>query len=273
MQLRIAMKTSVFAIVFALVLTAFASADQLADIKKAGVLRIAVIDQNPPFGLIDEKTKETVGYDVDFGKAIADKIGVKLQVVGTNPANRIPLLQSGKVDLIVADLTNTPERGKVVDFSYSYFISGQQFLVPASGSDKLADYATKRIGAVKGTTGENQVKALFPNAKVISYDDLPPGITALRAGTVDAFTQDGSVLVPALALAPDKAKFKILPDFVSKELIGIGVKKGEKAVLDLVNSTLVTLEKDGTAAKFYDHWFGSGAAVPAPRNFKIEAGK
>jgi len=273
MQLRSIVKTSVFALVLALVFSAFASADQLADIKKAGVLRIAVIDQNPPFGLIDEKTKETVGYDVDFGKAFADKIGVKLQVVGTNPANRIPLLQSGKVDLIVADLTNTAERAKVVDFSYSYFVSGQQFLVPASGSDKLADYANKRIGAVKGTTGENQVKALFPNAKVISYDDLPPGFTALRAGTVDAFTQDGSVLVPALALAPDKDKYKILPDFVSKELIGIGVKKGEKTVLDLVNSTLVALEKDGTAAKFYDHWFGSGAAVPAPRNFKIEAGK
>jgi polar amino acid transport system substrate-binding protein len=252
---------------------ALASADQLADIKKAGVLKVAVIDQNPPFGLIDEKTKETVGYDVDFAKAFADKIGVKLQVVGTNPANRIPLLQSGKVDLIVADLTNTEERAKVVDFSYSYFISGQQFLVPAAGSDKLADYATKRIGAIKGTTGENQVKALFPKAKTISYDDLPLGISALRSGAVDAFTQDGSVLVPALAEAPDKAKYKILPDFVSKELIGIGVKKGEKAVLDLVNSTLVELEKNGTAAKFYDHWFGSGAKVPAPRNFKIEAGK
>ena len=269
------MKRSVLSVlaVFALALPALAAADQLADIKKAGVLRIAVIDQNPPFGQIDQTTKETVGYDVDFGKAIADKLGVKLQIVGTNPANRIPLLQSGKVDLIVADLTNTAERAQVVDFSVSYFVSGQQFLVPASGSDKLADYSAKRIGAVKGTTGENQVKTLFPKARVISYDDLPLGVAALRAGTVDAFTQDGSVLVPALAAAPDKAKYKILPDFVSKELIGIGVKKGEKGVLDLVNSTLVSLEKDGSAAKYYDHWFGSGAAVPAPRNFVIEAGK
>jgi len=192
-----------------LVSVGFAAADQLADIKKAGVLKVAVIDQNPPFGQIDEATKETVGYDVDFAKLLAAKIGVKLEIVGTNPANRIPFLQSGKVDLIVADLTNTAER-----------------------------------------------------AKVISYDDLPLGIAALRAGTVDAFTQDGSVLVPALANAPDKAKFKILPDFVSKELIGIGVKKGEKAA-----------EKDGTAAKIYDQWFGTKAQVPAPRNFVIEAGK
>ena len=248
-------------------------ADQLAAIRKAKVLKVAVIDQNPPFGLIDEKTNQTVGYDVDFAQALADKIGAKLQIVGTNPANRIPLLQSGKVDLIVGDLTNTPERAKVIDFSWSYFVSGQQFLVPASGSDKLDDYAAKRIGAVKGTTGENQVKALFPKATVVSYDDLPLGFAALRNGTIDAFTQDGSILVPALALAPDKGKFKVLPDLVSRELIGIGVKKGEKALLKLVDDTLVELEANGQAAKFYDRWFGSGAANPAPRVFKIEAGK
>jgi len=268
------LRKSVFGVLlFSLLIPTFAMADQLADIKKAGVLRVAVIDQNPPFGLIDAKTNETIGYDVDFGKAIADKIGVKLEVVGTNPANRIPLLQSAKVDLIVADLTNTPERAKVVDFSYNYFLSGQQLLVTAKGSNKLQDYAKKRIGAVKGTTGENQIKALFPKATVISYDDLPPGFAALRSGTIDAFTQDGSVLVPALANAPDKAKYKILPDFVSTEPIGIGVKQGEKALLDLVNATLLELEANGNAAKIYDKWFGSGAAVPAPRNFTIKATK
>jgi polar amino acid transport system substrate-binding protein len=269
MSRSLRVKVLSLALLSALAIPTLAMADQLADIKAAGVLRIAVIDQNPPFGLIDAKTNETIGYDVDFGKAIADKIGVKLQVVGTNPANRIPLLQSGKVDLIVADLTNTAERAKVVDFSYNYFLSGQQLLVPAKGTDKLKDYANKRIGAVKGTTGETQIKALFPKATVISYDDLPPGFAALRAGTIDAFTQDGSVLAPALANAPDKAKYKILPDFVSTEPIGIGVKQGEKAVLDLVNATLLELEANGNAAKIYDKWFGSGAAVPAPRNFKI----
>lgn len=256
-----------------IVAVAEVSADQLGDIKKAGVLRVAVIDQNPPFGLIDEKTKETVGYDVDFAKAIAAKIGVKLEIVGTNPANRIPFLQAGKVDLIVGDLTNTPERAKVIDFSYTYFISGQQVLVPASSSDKLADYASARIATVKGTTGENQLKALYPNAKAVSFDDLPLGFAALRAGTVQALTQDGSILVDALARSPDKAKFKILPDFLSTELIGIGVSKGQKPLLDLVNDTLVSLEKDGSAAKIYDKWFGSGALVNVPRGFKIAAGK
>lgn len=250
-----------------------AHADQLADIKKAGVIRVAVIDQNPPFGLIDAKSKETVGYDVDFAKLIAAKIGVKLQIVGTNPANRIPYLQANKVDIIVGDLTNTTERAKVIDFSYTYFISGQQVLVPVGSSDTLADYATARIATVKGTTGENQLKALFPNVKAISFDDLPLAFAALRAGNVQALTQDGSILVDALARSPDKAKFKILSDYLSRELIGIGVAKNQKALLDLVNDVLVQSEKDGSAAKIYDKWFGSGAIVSVPRGFKIEEGK
>ena len=273
MKISLNQSTAAVALVLGFTGATFASADQLADIKKAGVLRVAVIDQNPPFGLIDEKTKETVGYDVDFAKAFAARIGVKLEVVGTNPANRIPLLQSGKADLIVGDLTNTPERAQVVDFSYTYFISGQQVLVPAGASNRLADYATLRVGAVKGTTEETQLKALFPNVKAISYDDLPQAFQALRSNNVAAITQDGSILVDALARAQDKAKFKILPDFLSNERIGIGVKKGEKQVLDLVNNTLVALEKDGSAARIYDKWFGSGALVNVPRGFQIVAGK
>jgi len=107
-----------------------AHADQLSDIKKAGVIKVATFDSNPPFGSVDAKTHDIVGYDVDFAKALAKSLGVKLQLVATNPANRIPLLQSGKADIIVADITITPERAKVVDFSIPYFVTGQQFLVP-----------------------------------------------------------------------------------------------------------------------------------------------
>ena len=136
-----------------------AHADQLDDIRKAGVLRVATFDSNPPFGSIDPKSYKIVGYDVDIAQAVADALGVRLTLVATNPANRIPLLQSGKVDLIVADITITPERAKVVDFSTPYFITGQQFLVSATSPDDLAGYAKSRVGAVEGhhrrAAGEN----------------------------------------------------------------------------------------------------------------------
>jgi polar amino acid transport system substrate-binding protein len=250
-----------------------AQADQLADIKTAGVVKVATFDANPPFGSIDEKSHEIVGYDVDFAKALAKSLGVKLQLVATNPANRIPLLQSGKADLIVADITITPERAQVIDFSTPYFVTGQQFLVPVNSSGKLESYSHARIGAVKGTTGEQALHQRFPQSRVLAYDDIPLALTALRNNNVQAITQDSTILAGLLADAPDKAKFKILPDLLSKEEIGVGVKKGETSLLNAVNAQLVQLEATGEAAKIYDRWFGPTTKTPAPRAFKITEAK
>ncbi len=250
-----------------------AYADQLSDIKQAGVIRIATFDSNPPFGSVDEKTHEIVGYDVDFAQAIAKKLGVKLQLVATNPANRIPLLQSGKADVIIADITITPERAKVIDFSTPYFITGQQFLVPATSPDKLDGYATARIGAVKGTTGEQELHHRFPQSRVLSYDDIPLALSALRNGNVQAITQDSTILAGLLDGAPDKAKYKVLPELLSKEEIGIGVKKDQPALLNAINDELLSLEKSGEAVKIYNAWFGPQTKSPQPRLFTIKAAK
>ncbi len=246
-----------------------AAADELSDIRKAGVVNITVFDSNPPFGSIDPGTNALVGYDIDFANEIASKLGVKANLVATNPANRIPLLQSGKVDLIVADITITPERAQVINFSTPYFVTGQKFLVPAGSPDKLEDYATARIGAVKGTTGEQAIKTRFPKARVLSYDDIPSAFTALRQGNVQAITQDSTILAGLLAGAPDGAKYKILPELLSREDIGVGVSKGQPGLLDAVNEILVGLEADGTAAKIYDRWFGTGSKTPETRSFTI----
>jgi len=269
--MRIA-KTKIALALGMLVLAAQAQADQLADIKAAGVVKVATFDANPPFGSVDPKTHKIVGYDVDFAEALAKSLGVKLELVATNPANRIPLLQSGKADLIVADITITPERARqVIDFSTPYFVTGQQFLVPAKSPDKLDDYSKARIGAVKGTTGEQALHQRFPQSRVLSYDDIPLALTALRNGNVQAITQDSTILAGLLAEAPDKANFKIIPDLLSKEEIGVGVKKGEPALLKAVNDELVKLEKSGEAAKIYDVWFGPSTKTPQPRAFTIEA--
>lgn len=254
-----------------LLVPAAASADQLADIKAAGEIKVATFDANPPFGSIDANSHELVGYDVDFAKALAKSLGVKLKLVATNPANRIPLLQSGKVDLIVADITITPERAQVIDFSIPYFVTGQQFLVPAKSPDQLDKYSHARVGAVKGTTGEQALHQRYPQARVLAYDDIPLALTALRNGNVQAITQDSTILAGLLAAAPDKANFKILPTLLSKEEIGVGVKKDQPALLKAINDELLALEKNGQAEQIYNTWFGPGTPAPSPRNFRIEA--
>ena len=106
---------------------------------------------------------------------------------------------------------------------------------------------------------------------MLAYDDIPLALTALRNGNVQAITQDSTILAGLLGAAPDKADFKILPDLLSKEEIGVGVKKGEPALLKAVNDELVKLESPGEAAHLDEVWCGPEPKNPQARAFKIEA--
>lgn len=246
-----------------------AHADKLDDIKKAGVLRVASFDSNPPFGYVDAKTHKIVGLDIDYAQAIADKLGVKLELQPTNPANRIPFLTSKKVDLVLANFTITDERAQQVDFSIPYFSSGQQFLAK-KGVLKSADQLNAlRVGADKGTTNEIALREKYPKATIVAFDDTPFAFAALRAGTVQAITQDGPKLVGLLANVPDKQNYEIPPFTITNDYMGVGVQKGETRLLAFVNDTLRGLEKNGTAKTIYDRWFGPQTKQPLPRLFKI----
>lgn len=262
-------KTLASAAILSLLVAGVAQADQLDDIQKSGKITVAVFDSNPPFGYVDAQSKDIIGYDIDFAKEIAVKLGVKLEVKATNPANRIPLLSSGKVDTVVAAFTITDERAQQVDFTVPYFVTGQQFLVKKGKFPKLEDLKNAKIGAVKGTTGEQQLHTAFPQAKVLSYDEIAVAFAAQRNGNVQAITQDGAILAGLLAAAPDKAKYEIPSYKLSTENYGIAVKKGETRLLNTINDTLVELEANGKAAAIYDKWFGPKSNTPLTRDFKI----
>lgn len=244
-------------------------ADKLDDIKKAGVLRVAAFDGNPPFGFIDEHSKKIVGLDVDYALELGRKLGVKVELVPTNPANRIPLLTANKVDLVFANFTITEERAKVIDFSIPYIASGQQFLARKGTLQRPEQLKGLRVGADKGTTMESTLREKFPETKVISYDDTPFALAALRNGNVQAITQDGTKLVAILAGLPDRDKYEIPPFAVSEELEGVGIPKGETRLKEFINAWLLELEQNGTAGKIYDKWFGPRSKSPLPRLFKI----
>ncbi|MBB6584915.1 ABC transporter substrate-binding protein [Ralstonia solanacearum] len=252
-----------------------ARADRLDDIKKAGVLRVGVFDANPPFGFADAKSGQPVGLDVDYAQEIARKLGVKLELRATNPANRAPLLTAGKVDLIAANFTITDERRKQIDFSTPYFASGLQFIA-RKGVLKQPDDLKKdgiRLGVDKGTTQEATLREGYPNARVIAYDDSPLALTALRSGAIQAFAQDGAKLGALLATLPNRGELEISPFVLTREYMGIGVPKGETQLADTVDRILQGLEKDGTAARIYDRWFGPKSAAPLPRDFIIGSAK
>ncbi|MGH1575448.1 ABC transporter substrate-binding protein [Methylobacterium sp. P31] len=259
-----------FAIALASLLSVGAAqADRLDDIWKAGLLRVAAFDSNPPFGFVDPATKKIAGLDVDYAQALADRIGVKLDVRPTNPADRIPLLTSGKVDLVLANFSITEERAKQLDFSIPYFASGQQFLARKGSLSSPQQLNGLRIGADKGTTNVIVLRRDFPTVVVVAFDDTPCAFTALRNGNVQAITQDGPKLVGLLAKVPDRQNYEIPPFSISNDYIGVGIPKGETRLRDLVNQTLRELEAAGKAAAIYDRWLGPNTDQPLPRLFRI----
>lgn len=249
-----------------------AYADRLDDIQTRGEIKIAVFDSNPPFGYVDGKNKKIVGLDADYAKAIAEALNVKLKLVPTNPANRIPLLTAQKADLIVANFTVTSERAKAVDFSLPYFATGQKFVARKGVLKTPDDLKKMRIGADKGTVMEITLREQYPTAKVISYDDTPFAFTALKNGVVQAITQDDAKLIGLLANLPTKQReeFEISPFSITKEYQAVGIPKGEKRLLQEVNKILLSIEEKGEAVNIYNRWFGPETPTAMPRGeFKI----
>jgi polar amino acid transport system substrate-binding protein len=227
------------------------------------------------FGYIDEKSRELIGYDVDFCKAIAKKLGVKAEFKPLTGATRIPQLLSGNVDLVAATMTKTEERAKQIDFSYTYFLTGQKFITRKGTVKTLADLEGKKIGTAKGTTSEQNVKKALPSATVQAFDEHAPSFLALQQGKVFAITTDESILANILSKAPDKDKYEIPNIRISDEPYGLGLRKGDTNLLKFVNATLLEMEKTGEAKQIFDKWFGpKGKAFSMNRgDFKIVADK
>jgi polar amino acid transport system substrate-binding protein len=131
-----------------------------------------------------------------------------------------------------------------------------------------------RVSADKGTTNAQQIRAQFPKATLVLFDDLPAQFAALRAGNVQAIAQDASNLYGLLAKrkaskAPGGDQYEVSSFGISHDYEGVGVPKGETRLLDAVNKALTELEADGSATRIYDQWFGPNSQLPFPRNYKI----
>lgn len=247
--------------------------DTLKEVKKRGVLRAGVKDLTPGFGFVDMQTGEIRGYDVDFAQAIAKKLGVKLELWVVTDAERTAYLKDGKVDLIAATMTKTRERAKDIAFSYTYFVTGQKFLVRKGTVKGLYDLEHKIIGTSMGSTSIQNAKKALPTASILSYDDTSQAFFAMRQGEVFAVTSDEAILTGLLANAPDRMWYEIPDIRISDEPYALGVRKGDRAFLNAVNRTLLEMEKKGEAGKIFDRWFGPESPTPMKRTFKITAKK
>ncbi len=252
---------------------AMSDEDTLARVKRKGVLVAGVKDSLPPHGYIDEQTRQLVGYDVDFVRVIADRLGVKIELKAVTSASRVPQLTERNIDIIAATMSKTPQRAARIDFSHAYFVTGQKFLAKTGTVKGLADLAGKKIGTAKGSDSEQNAAEALPSAIILSFDDYPQAFLALQQGKVFAVTTDESILAGIRQKAPNKAAFEVPNLQISDEYYCLGIRKGDKAFQDVVNATLLDLEKTGKAKEIFDRWFGPAAPTPLRRNFTITADK
>lgn len=247
--------------------------DSLDNIKKRGVLRAGVKDLTPGFALADIKTGEISGYDVDIVRAIARNLDVRLEIVpigGQQEEERIDLLTEGKVDIVAATMTKTSERQTRIDFSYTYFITPQKFLVRKGTVQRLSDLKYKKIGTVDKTTSLKNVRKALPSAKIELFSDYVPAFLALQNNEIFAVTTDEAILMGILSKA-EEGVYEIPKVSISKEPYSLGIRKGHKSLLHFVNQTLLEMEKSGEAQTIYDKWFGPKSQMPLERTFKITA--
>ncbi|WP_069267340.1 transporter substrate-binding domain-containing protein [Paraburkholderia nodosa] len=244
----------------ALVTVQAANADALDAIAKRGTLRVAVPEDYPPFGAIGPDMQPQ-GYDIDMAALLAKSMKVKLQLVPVNSANRIPYLQTDKVDLVISSLGRTPEREKVIDFSQAYAPYFQGVFGPVDIKvNTAADLTGKTVGATRGALEEVALTNMAPNATIRRFDDNNATIQAFLSGQVQLIAAGNIVAAAILAKHPPREpqmKFVIKdsPCFV-------GLNKNEPQLLTRVNTTIEQAKKDGSLQAMSKKWFGQ----PLPAN-------
>jgi len=232
-----------------------AHADTLAEIKKAGVLKVAVPQDQPPFGSVGGDMKPQ-GYDIDMAGLIAKEIGVKLELVPVTSANRIPYLQTHKVDLVISSLGKSPDREKVIDFSdpYAPYYNGV-FGIPEQKVAKMEDLNGKTIGVTRGTFEDLEVSKGATSATIKRFEDNNGTISAFLSGQVELIAVGNVVAAAILAKnPPKKPETKFL---IKNSPCYIGLNKGEAALLAAVNAAIAKSRQNGSLNQVSQKWLGT----------------
>lgn len=228
------------------------SANGAATVKTAkdGVLTMATNATFPPYEYYEGD--DIVGIDAEIAKAIADKLGLKLEIQDMEFNSIITAVQSGKADLGLAGMTVTDERKQSVDFSDSYATGIQSVIVKDGSSIKsIDDLKGKKIGVQLATTGDIYAKDDFGEENVEEYNKGADAVMALTSGKIDAVIIDNQ---PAKSFIETTDGLQILDTDYVQEDYAAAIAKGNDDLLNAVNGALKELKEDGTIQKILDKY-------------------
>lgn len=224
----------------------------LEEIKKRGEIKIGVFSDKPPFGFVD-KNGQNNGFDVALSRQIAkdllgDESKVKFELV--EAASRVEFLKSGKVDVIMANFTKTPQREEVVDFATPYMKVALGVVSPNGQIQSIEDLKGKKLIVNKGTTADFYFTQNHADIELVKYDQNTEAFLALKDGRGDALAHDNLLV---FAWAKENPDFAVgISKLGEEDVIAPAVKKGEKELLEWLNAEIQTLNSEGFTKEVYE---------------------
>ena len=260
--------------VFALIPAAAQAAPvyrSLDEIKADGTINIGVFSDKNPFGYVDENG-EYQGYDVYFAERIGKDLGVKINYVSTEAANRVEYLETGKVDIILANFTVTPERAEKVDFALPYMNVALGVVSPDSRviTDLSELSADDPVIVISGTTAETYLIANNPEVKLQKYDTYANAKNALENGNGVAWANDNTEVI---AFALQNAGYTVgIPSLGSQDTIAPAVSKGNDTLLQWLNDEIVSLADEQFFHKDYEATLAETYGLDYEDSLVVEGG-
>ncbi|MGG3454978.1 Cystine-binding periplasmic protein precursor [compost metagenome] len=250
-------KMIMMGLVMALVLTMLAGCSGSGAGKDDNKLVIGIDDKFAPMGFRDEKN-EIVGFDIDYAKAAAEKMGMEATFQPIDWSAKESELNSGRIDLIWNGYTITEERQGKVLFTKPY-LKNSQVVVTLADSEiaQLSDLAGKAVGLQSLSSAADALNAAPIKSEIKTVSEFPDNVLALsdlKTKRLDAVVIDE--VVARYYMSKEEGTFKLLDESLAPEEYGIGVKKGNEELLNKLQQALDELNQDGTASEISQKWFG-----------------
>ena len=240
------------AVLLALV-PALARADAMSDIKARGTLIVGTKADYRPFGFLDPSGK-VVGFEPDLAADIAKRLGVKLELVPVVASNRIQFLQQGKIDLMIATMSDTPERRKIVDIlDPNYYGSGTNVLAKKSdGIKSWEQLKGKKVCLIQGAFYNKELQEKY-GVEGVAFPGTAEALTALRNGNCLAYSYDDTQIVGEMQ-KPEWKDYEMPLNSILVVPWGVAVKQGEKAFGEFVSKAIVDWHKTGYIRSLETKW-------------------
>lgn len=223
-------------------------------VKKRGKVIAGVRYDSPPMGFVD-KNNQVVGFEVELVKAIAEKLKVGVELAQVTAKTRIPMLANGNIDMFAASANHTQKRDEVIDYSITYFRTGERLLVRKDSPIKnWSDFEGKTLTFAQGSATKPMFEKIYKPKKTnyLTFQEKPQAVIAVKQGKADAY---GSDEVGLMGLVKADPSLKVVGDYLYKSYFGIGVRENDSKWRDAINVAIIELSQSGEFNKIYKKYF------------------